>query len=173
MNGSVGAARRSNLQKVVCNSRFLILPTVKVSNLASSILSKSIGRLSNDWKERYGYEPALVETFVNTQLLYTGTCYQAANWILVGQTAGRSTPYPNGKVSSGIKEIYVYPLKSDWKSILCEEPERRLCKKPHPSHPIDWVEEELGRVDFYDDRLKIRLYSIVRDFFENPGVLVP
>lgn len=167
------AAHHFNIQKVICNSRFLILPIIKVPNLASCVLSKSLKRLCYDWNERYGYEPVLVETFINSKLQHTGACYRAANWTLVGETAGRSTPYPNGKISSGKKDIYVYPIKSDWKSILCKEPEKALCIKPLLSVPVDWVEEEFGRVDFYDDRLKLRLYNIARDFFEKPGVLIP
>jgi len=64
-------ARRQNMQRVVCNSRFLIVPTVRVANLASHVLSRCLNRLAGDWHERYGYEPVLVETFVDAGQ-YTG-----------------------------------------------------------------------------------------------------
>lgn len=166
------AARRSNLQRVVCNSRFLILPTVQVTNLASHVLSVGAARLGDDWNERYGYAPVLLETFVDP-LAFRGTCYRGANWRYIGRTAGRKTPYPNGKVSGGKKEIHVYPLCRDWQPVLCTEPVIALGSKPRPENPQDWAEEEFGTVDLYDERLKKRLFMLANDFFAQPGVLIP
>lgn len=166
------AARRANLQKVVCNSRFLILPTVRVPNLASHTLSLAIKRLARDWIERYGYEPVLVETFVDPAR-FTGTSYRAANWIFVGKTSGRRELKKDGKRVNRPKDIYVYPLRSDWQSILCREPVLPIGSTPRPENPADWVEEEFGSVTFYDERLKHRLYILTRDFFAQPGALVP
>ena len=165
-------ARRSHLNDIVCNSRFLILPTVRVLNLASHVLGISLARLCGDWQERYGYEPVLAETFVDTER-YTGTCYQAANWIYVGETAGVGNVYPNGKKSEGRKAIYVYPLRRDWRTRFCMEEESRLGSIRRTSEPIDWIEEEFGRVEFYDDRLKSRLRRLAFDFCAQPGVLIP
>ena len=78
-------ARGRHLNKVVCNSRFLILPQVRVKNLASPVLSRVVKRLAADWRQRYGYEPLLVESFVDRSR-YEGICYRAANWQRVGQT---------------------------------------------------------------------------------------
>jgi len=166
-------AHRANLQYVVCNSRFLILPTVRVTNLASTVLSKVTKRLCSDWEERYGYEPMLVETYVDPAHHHTGISYKASNWIQVGHTAGRKNPYPNGKRSTGKKIIYLLPLRSNWQQILRRDPEYPLgtCRKP--VNPADWVEEEFGGVKFFDDRLTERLYSIARDLYEKPGALVP
>lgn len=166
------AARRKNLNQVVCNSRFLILPMVRVPNLASHVLSLCSARLSEDWMDRYGYKPVLLETFVDPDRFY-GTSYRASNWIWLGKTAGRKEAYPNGKVPDGKKDIYVYPLRRDWRSILCMEPVRALGSKTRPVNPSDWVEEEFGTVDLYDDRLKNRLFILASDFFNQPGVLVP
>lgn len=166
------SARRANLQRVVCNSRFLILPTVKVKNLASLALSRCVKRLPGDWKERYGYVPVLVETFVAPQR-FRGTCYRAANWIKVGRTSGRRGLESQEKEFGGKKDIYLYPLKDSWKEILCNEPEILLGSKPPVDNPIDWAEEEFGRVDFYDSRLRERLFTLARDFYEQPGNLVP
>jgi len=163
-------ARRQNLQRVVCNSRFLILPTVRVANLASHVLSRCVNRLAVDWHERYGYEPVLVETFVDAGQ-YTGASYRAANWLRVGETAGRSDGYANGKVSDGKKQVYVYPLQSDWQGRLCRE--SKAVELPRPESPQDWVEEEFGRVELFDERLRERLLVLARDFYAQPGELVP
>ena len=165
-------ARRAHLRAVVCNSRFLILPSVSVPNLASHVLSQSLSRLPADWHARYGYEPVLVETFVDPRR-FTGACYRASNWVLVGQTKARPTPFANGKVPDGVKDIYVHALRKDWQALLCEEPERGLCLEPRLENPQSWVEEEFGRVELYDERLKTRLFTVAGDFFAQPGALVP
>ena len=166
------AARRAHLQRVVCNSRFLILPYVQVPNLASHALSLCTRRLAQDWLERYGYEPVLLESFVDPER-FSGSCYQAANWRRIGQTAGRATPYANGTQTTGPKDIYLYPLGRNWKAQLCQEPEMPLGAIEPAAEPADWVEEEFAAVPFYDERLKERLYTITRDFFAQPGELVP
>ena len=170
--GWTEAARRANLNKVVCNSRFLILPGVQVRNLASRALSLCVSRLAKDWGERYGYAPVLAETFVDPSR-FNGTCYRAANWIRVGKTAARPTAYPNGKVAEGPKAIYVYPLCRNWKKMLWAEPKVALCSLPRPEAPADWTEEEFGRVQFFDERLKSRLFTLAADFFAEPGELIP
>ncbi len=170
--GWTEAARRANLNRVVCNSRLLILPTVRVPNLASHVLSLCMARLVDDWTVRYGYGPVLVETFVNPTR-FSGTCYRAANWKEVGQTVARGTAYPNGKVADGPKDIYLYPLKRNWKQVLCAEPSVGLCSAPRPETPADWTEEEFGTVQFFDERLKQRLFTLAADFFAQPGELIP
>lgn len=82
------------------DGRFLILPSVHVPNLASRVLSLCMSRVAKDWTERYGYAPVLAETFVDPRH-FAGTCYRAANWQRVGQTAARVTAYPNGKTAEG------------------------------------------------------------------------
>jgi len=166
------AARRANLHRVVCNSRFLILPSVHVPHLASHVLSRCLARLGEDWPERYGYAPVLAETFVDSGR-FAGTSYRAANWVRVGQTAARATPYPNGKVAEGPKDIYVCPLGRQWKRVLCAAPEMPLGSAPRPEAPADWTEAEFGTVPLFDDRLKRRLCTLAADFFAQPGALVP
>jgi hypothetical protein len=166
------SACRNNLHRVVCNSRFLILPHVRVPNLASHALSMCIDRLADDWSGRYEYRPVLLESFVDPSR-FQGTCYRAANWIEVGQSAARRDSYANGKVSEGPKTIYVYPLAENWQEVLASEPKIELGSTPRPSNPEDWVEEEFGAVPFFDDRLTNRLLTLARDFFAQPGELVP
>lgn len=170
--GWTESARHANLNRVVCNSRFLILPSVHVPNLASHVLSLCLARLVDDWTERYGYAPVLAETFVDPSRFF-GTCYRAANWLRVGQTVARPTPYPNGKVPEGPKDIYLYPISRDWQRVLCAEPDVPLCSTPRPQAPADWTEEEFGTVQFFDQRLKQRLFTLAADFFAQPGELVP
>jgi hypothetical protein len=157
--GWTDAARHANLHRVVCNSRFLIVPSVRVRNLASSVLSQCLDRLADDWEQRYGYRPVLAETFVDPSR-FAGTCYRAANWELVGQTAAEDTAYPNGKRAEGQKDIYLYPLQRGWKKVLCAEPKVALGDMPQSKAPADWTEEEFGRVQFFDQRLKSRLFTL-------------
>ncbi|MFQ5454324.1 MAG: DUF4338 domain-containing protein [Candidatus Zixiibacteriota bacterium] len=110
--------RQRNLQKVVNNSRFLILPWVKVKNLASSILAMAIRSICKDWQSSYGYRPAVMETLVDKSR-FAGTCYKAANFIYVGTTTGRGRmdrDHAGHKRSP--KDIYVYPLSSRFRQEL-------------------------------------------------------
>lgn len=103
-------ARRGNLQRVVNQSRFLILPWVRIANLASVVLSRALHRLRRDWEVRYGVEPLLVETLVD-ESRYGGHCYRAANWIWLGQTAGRGRmDREHQREGASPKAVWVYPL---------------------------------------------------------------
>ena len=109
--------RKNKLQYIVNNARFLILPWVKSKNLGSKILSLASHRLSCDWQEHYGYSPVLLETFVEKDR-FAGTCYKAANWVLVGQTKGRGKLGPAGKISVPIKDLWLYPLNRNFRGEL-------------------------------------------------------
>jgi len=109
--------RQKNLQLVINNSRFLILPWVQCKNLGSKILSITSRRLAQDWLKRYGYRPLLLETFVEKDR-FAGTCYKAANWIHVGQTKGRGKLGPPGKISVPIKDLWLYPIDKNFKQKL-------------------------------------------------------
>ena len=116
------AARRKRLDRVLGNPRFLILPWVRVGNLASKALSLATRRLADDWKARHGYRPVLVETFVDPAR-FDGACYRAANWRHLGETAGkRSARTP--------KSVFVQPLDKDFRAILVEG--RRRAPRPAP-----------------------------------------
>jgi hypothetical protein len=114
--------RHSNLQWIVNNGRFLILPWVRVKGLASKILALSARQLPHDWQSRYEHRPLLLETLVDTNR-FRGTCYRAANWIYVGWTAGRGRMDREHKAhGQAIKDIYVYPLVRDARQRLCGDP---------------------------------------------------
>lgn len=103
------AARRQNLQQVTNNTRFLILPWVRVPHLASHLLALVCRRISRDWQERYGHPIHLLETFVERDR-FTGTCYRAAGWIHVGATTGRSRNDRYKTLSVPIKDVWLRPL---------------------------------------------------------------
>jgi len=113
--------RAQGLPRIVNNSRFLILPWVRVSCLASHILSQIARRINADWQARYRHPIDLLETFVQ-QDRFRGTCYQAANWIHVGQTTGRtrqSKRHRDNQVHAPIKDVYLYPIHAHARRQLC------------------------------------------------------
>lgn len=112
--------RSQRLHLVVNNTRFLIFPWVKVKNLASRVLSLAAKRIRQDWQLRYNYQPVLLETFVDGEK-YSGTCYRAANWIYLGETAGRGRMDRANKPKFSRKRIYVYPLVKDFRVHLLDE----------------------------------------------------
>lgn len=168
--GWTATARAANRKYVVCNSRFLIAPWVRVPELASKVLSICASGLAEDWKREYGYEPVLLETFVD-QERFRGTCYQAANWERLGATRGRGRQDREAAFSKSIKDIYALPLRRRWRSVLCEEP-RRL-PEPRVPAPVDWAEEEFGGADLGDKRLAKRLVELGRDFYARPQASIP
>ena len=110
--------RESRLGLVVNNSRFLILPHVRVPHLASHILGLILRRLPSDWQRKYAMTPCLAESFVERER-FAGVCYRAANWILAGQSRGRSRADREHTLQVPIKDIYLYPLVADFRQQLC------------------------------------------------------
>lgn len=162
-------ARLKNLNKVVCNSRFLILPYIKVEHLASHVLSLMVKRLTKDWYKKYGIEPILLETFVECGR-FKGTCYRAANWKHVGKTKGRGRQDHSNNFSEPIKDIYLYPLRKGVQEVLCDGPPKPAIVVKEPS---DWAEEEFGTAELGDERRVKRLMTIARDFYLRPQANVP
>ena len=114
-------ARKANLHLIVGNARFLILPQVRIKNLASHVLSQATRCLAKDWQTAYGYQPVLLETFVETGR-FTGASYRAANWIYVGQTKGRGKLDRCNQNALPVKDIYLYPLCRTYRQILTSTP---------------------------------------------------
>jgi hypothetical protein len=111
--------RQRNLQLVVNNARFLILPWIESSGLASKILSRAARQLPNDWLQCYGFRPVLMETFVEFER-HRGTCYKAANWINVGRTAGRRKKSSSHRQLIPVEDIWLYPLRKNFATELCQ-----------------------------------------------------
>ena len=112
-------ARRANLPLVVNHSRFLILPWVRVPNLASHILSLAARQMPLDWLAAYRARPVLLETLVDSTR-YHGGCYRAANWTEVGLTQGRGRMDRSGKAQGIRKHIFLFPLHRHWRERLCD-----------------------------------------------------
>ena len=111
--------RQANLSYMANNLRFLILPWVRVKNLASYLLSASLSVLCPDWQSKYGHPIYLVETFVDSER-FRGTCYRAANWLLLGQTQGRGRNDRFHQLRVPIKEVYVRALCADFRQRLTQ-----------------------------------------------------
>lgn len=122
--------RKKLLYLVLRNDRFLIFPWVNVPNLASKVLSMATKQVGNDWVKVYGYQPVLIETFVDTSL-YSGKSYQAANWQCLGKTKGLGCLHTKGEPMKTIKDIYVYPLKPDWQQRLTQMHSNVTLKKQY------------------------------------------
>lgn len=111
------ARRADHLQRVVQNSRFLVLPWVKVKGLASHVLAKAVKQLPEDWARIYGIRPLLLETFVD-EGRFEGTCYKAANWLCLGQTTGRGRNDRKRENERVTKTVWVYPLHRKCRALL-------------------------------------------------------
>lgn len=109
--------KEKNLNRVVNNSRFLILPSVQVPHLASHLLARIAKQLPHDWNRVYHYKPVLFETFVQKDK-FKGTCYRAANWIHLGDTKGRGKFDRTHQNSAPLKSIWVYPLMKNFGKYL-------------------------------------------------------
>lgn len=162
--------RIANLNKVVCNSRFLILPTVKVKNLASYALSICIKQLKEDWHKIYQIKPLLLETFIDRRY-YKGTSYLASNWIHIGITKGRGRQDSGNRYEESIKDIYLYPLEKGFRKELCDKAAETQDKKERVF--IDWAEEEFSGAPLGDRRRVGRLITIARDFYARPNANIP
>ena len=151
------ATRAENLAGIVCNSRFLILPTIYVKHLASHVLGLLTRRIVSDWQRRYGISPWLLETCV--ELERTGTSYRAANWIEVGLTAGRGRQDRHHKRDVPQKRVFLYPL--------CKTTLERLCGDRAAPEP-GWVHQEFAGAELGDCRLQQPLFDLAEAFFAHP-----
>lgn len=112
-------ARRRNIRFIAYNTRFLILPWVRVPHLASHILGKMTNVLSDDWERMYGHPVYFAETFIDPRR-FRGTCYRAANWVLMGHTTGRGKDDQTNKPNRPIKEILGLALTPRFRQLLSE-----------------------------------------------------
>lgn len=163
------STRIRNLSRIVCNSRFLIVPHVKVRNLASYVLSRCMRQLKEDWYEQYNIKPAVLETFVERDR-FKGSSYQAANWIHIGITKGRGRQDRNKEFGEPVKDVYLYPLDKKYREELCEGAPRKIAGK---KLAVDWAEEEFLSAELGDDRRVNRLITIARDFYARPQGNIP
>jgi hypothetical protein len=109
--------REKKLSLIACNTRFLLLPWVRIPCLASHILGAMARIVPQDWEGSYNHPLHYLETFVDTEL-FAGACYRAANWIHIGQTTGRGKQDKTHKPTRSIKAVLGYPLSKDFRRRL-------------------------------------------------------
>jgi hypothetical protein len=109
--------RRANLHLLAYNTRYLIVPWLRVPGLASHVLAAVARVVSADWQRLYRHPIYLLETFIEPQR-FGGTCYRAANWIYVGLTTGRGKDAPTQEPNRSLKQLWVYPLRADFRRHL-------------------------------------------------------
>jgi len=112
------SCRERNLQALTNNTRFLTLPWVEVSHLASHILGLIARRIRDDWQAKYGHPVHALETFVDRSR-FKGTCYRAANWMRLGATQGRTRNDRDRRIQAPVKDVYLYPLIPEFRRELC------------------------------------------------------
>jgi len=110
-------ARRRTIRFLAYNPRYLIVPWVQVKYLASHLLGEMARRISSDWERSYGHPIYFLETFVDPER-HRGTCYRAANWVVMGRTTGRGKNCPNQRPNRSIKEVLGYPLTPRFRELL-------------------------------------------------------
>jgi hypothetical protein len=115
--GWSAAARLKNIRLLAYNTRFLVLPWVRVPHLASHLLGRVARQVSGDWEQLYGHPVHFLETFVDPAR-FRGTCYRAANWVWLGLTTGRGKDAPTHKPTRPVKEVLGYPLCRDFRERL-------------------------------------------------------
>lgn len=110
--------RSQRLNGIANNTRFLILPWIRVEHLASKVLATSIRLIAKDWEKRFQEEVLLLETFVDRSR-FQGTCYKAANWLYLGDTKGSGKSGASYHHHGVVKSVFVYPLRHDFRKKLC------------------------------------------------------
>lgn len=162
------AARLGHLREVIGLSRLLIRNEVHCTNLVSKVLSLALGRLPEDWQERYGVRPQLVETYVDRSR-FTGLCFSAANWLRVGVSTGRGRLGPKAAVKS-LKDVWIFPLERRARQKLQSEVPPPLAPRPLEQSlaPEDWCAYEMAGMDLGDQRRQQRAIKILEARWEQP-----
>ena len=171
-DGWIGWSTRARLQhlpEVVGLSRLLIRQEVHCANLVSKVWSLVAARLAEDWFQRYGVRPLLVETFVD-RTRFLGRSFAAANWQRLGSSTGRGRLGPRTPHASP-KDIWVYPLDARARPQLQVEPPRPVtpCPLGESLESTDWCEQELATLDLGDARSNRRAQKILAGRWQDPG----
>ena len=165
------STRKSFQERLINMTRFLIRPQVRCQNLASRVLSLCLERVESDFAARYGFEPWLLESLVDTEQ-HLGTSYQAANWLPIGTTAGLGRNAHSSRPSKTPKAVYVYQLTQEWRSRMGLPPRSEKIKPvslEEAFHNGNWVEAEFGNVDFGYKDLEQRLVRIATAKAQHPS----
>jgi hypothetical protein len=165
------STRKRFQERLVNMTRFLIRPQVHCQNLASRVLSLCVARVGSDFAARYGFEPWLLESFVDTAQ-YWGTSYQAANWLPIGTTAGLGRNARGTRPAKTPKAVYVYELTGEWRSRMglpCPSEKIKPVSVEEAFHNGNWVEAEFGNVDLGHKDREQRLVRIATAKAQQPA----
>ncbi len=167
--GGCDRARVANLRRVVNNSRFLLLPGVRVPNLASHVLGQVTVRLADDWAAAHGVRPVLAYSYVNAA--QRGSCYAAAGWEMAGRVSG---VYAGAEVGP---MVWMRPLEAAWRRRLCQRPAGDPCWMTAPplaraaeaAKDGDWQAREFGMLSHPDGCIRKRIRAMAAHWETRPG----
>ena len=165
------SARAANLDQLVENYRFLILPGVRVKNLASKVLAIALARLPGDWQKRNSSRPQAVYTYLAPN--QAGTCYRAAGWQHCRRQTDKLSKWRQRRPTTSC-EVWLKPMSADWRKLLCQEPVFRLGHSQPllVTNRMDWADVEWARCSHPDGRLRKRLASIGRAWERSPAARI-
>lgn len=163
--------KRRYLQRIVGMNRFLIRPGVHCRNLASRALSLATAQIRIDFEQRYHYQPWVLETFVDLSQ-YDGACYQAGNWVCIGQTRGRGRQDRFQRADKTVKAIYVYELEPQFRTLMGLERDagHGAVRLAEEADRVNWAQREFGDARLGDQRLIDRLVKIAEGKGAKPGL---
>jgi hypothetical protein len=161
--------RKANLSQVIGLSRFLIRPGIHCANLASRCYSLLLRQVAQDWEQRYGIKPVLIETFVD-RALHHGRSLGASNWQRLGQSSGRGRSTVSAQVlASTVKEVWIHELHAQARQVLLRSPEPLVpARSLFQTQSIPWSEEEFDGLDLGDSRLHKRLPQLLDCRWNHP-----
>lgn len=164
-------AQEENRPAVIGLSRFLIRPGLRCANLASRCYGLILGRVAQDWHDRYGVEPVLVETYVDRST-QTGVSLAAANWRRLGSSQGRGRSSPSVNVRpKTLKDVWIHELCPKARQQLQQRRAsppivpRSIFQAPASAH---WVKEELDGLKLGHVRLESRFKQMLAARWAHP-----
>jgi SRSO17 transposase len=164
--------RKRHLNQVVNNSRFLVMPWVRITNLASHVMALNIARLNTDWQQHFNHRLLLLETFVDSRY-FEGTCYRASNWLHIGHTYGSSKQGKGYRYHGNAKEIYLYVIEPEFRRIIdCrQKPQPFFDRPPQTKHKVEelvvilehcqWHPQLKADLDLEQDDIKMMAQELV------------
>lgn len=162
-------ARNQNRGQVIGLSRFLIRPGICRPNLASECYGLILPQVALDWEQRYGVKPVLVETYVD-RTSHQGRSLSASNWRRLGESKGRGRDDPKRQKSKSPKDVWVFELDRQARSLLQAQPVEKLAPRSVFAPPVesDWVQEEMAGVQLGDERLNQRIQRMLSSRWKRP-----
>jgi Druantia protein DruA/Transposase DNA-binding len=163
-------ARNQNRPKVLGLARFLIRPGLSRPNLASECYGLALSQVAQDWEQRYGIKPVLLETYVDRDN-HQGRSLAAANWRRLGESKGRGRDDRRRAQGKSIKDVWVFELDPQARRGLRAQEVERLAPRSVFAPPLEseWVKEEMAGVQLGDQRLNQRIERMLRSRWERPG----